>query len=212
MTLLLLLVLIGLVAVFLKRQTLPAPVARGATIVLVVAAAALIIRGRQTTDLATPFQAVFRSGGYGLGRLLVESGQPPGSVLLLLTGEGEIDRWRRVGFEDALQGSGFTLAATTNLAVDLQSGCFAQDAFLAVLQDRHDLPYVAAFAGLPGQPDRSSRARFVAFHPYDVEAMAAWRQSGHLLGVLSPRRDVTVLPPRGARPEALLETYFLTRK
>lgn len=212
MTLLLLLVLTGLVAVFLKRQTLPAPVARVATIALIVAAAGLILRGRTGQDLATPFQSVFRSGGYGLGRLLVESGQPAGPVLLLLTGEGEIDRWRRVGFEDALKGSGFTLAATTNLAVDLQSGCFAQDAFLAVLQDRRDLPYVAAFAGLPGQPDRSSRTRFVAFHPYDVEALSAWRQSGHLLGVLSPRPGVTGLPPQGAGPETLLDTYFLTRK
>lgn len=146
-----------------------------------------LIRQFQGNDVSKPYELVFRGGGYGLGRLLVESGRPTGKVLLIQTGEGKVNQWQVEGFETALKGSGFSVADTKILPVDPYSGRFEADRFDETIKNQSSIPYVAAFAGLPVKSSAGTDQLYVCFHSKGVDDMQPWLQSGRLLGVIAPR-------------------------
>lgn len=209
-TFLLLLVLAALIATLLARRGRASRMFNLLIAVEFVAAGYLLAVRIRPADIAKPYQAVFRGGGYGLGRLLVESGRSPGAVLLLLPGEGEVDTWRRDGLEQALDDSGFTVAQVAVVPVDPQSGCFLPATFHEALQQHQDLPYVAAFAGLPGSPSTSG-PHVVAFHGTSTEGMQAWWKSGRLLGVIAPRLGDAPEPRRREKLAGVADTFFTVR-
>jgi hypothetical protein len=209
-TFLLLLVLAALIATLLLRRGRASPILNLLIAVEFAAAGYLLAVRIRPTDIAKPYQAVFRGGGYGLGRLLVESGRPPGAVLLLLPGEGEVDTWRRDGLEQALEGSGFSLAQSVVLPVDPQSGCFVAEPFNTALRAHPGLPFVAAFAGLPGAP-ATSGPHVVAFHATSADGMEAWWKSGRLVGVITPRLGDAPEPRRREKLAAVADSFFTVR-
>jgi hypothetical protein len=175
------------------------------------AAIFLILQSFRPADISKPYQKVFRAGGYGLGRLLVESGRSPGLVVLLQTGNGNVDEWRRQGFEDALEGSGYRLARTAVVPMDLQSGCLLREPFVAELEKCGDGVYAAAFAGLPDVPNLKTDIFFVAFHPSHTDGMKSWWKSGQLLGVISPRMGDAPSPSGKEKLAGLADSFFNSR-
>ena len=175
------------------------------------ATAFLLFQSIRPADISKPYQRVFRAGGYGLGRLLVESGRPPGSVVLLQTGNGNVDEWRREGFENALEGSGFRLVRSVVVPMELQTGCLVRDPFVAELEKNGDVAYIAAFAGLPDVPNLKTGIFFVAFHPSHTEGMKSWWKSGQLLGVISPRMGDAPTPKGREKLAGLADSFFNSR-
>lgn len=209
-TLLLLLVLAALIATLLARRGRASPILNLLIAIEFIAAGYLLAVRIRPPDLAKPYQAVFRGGGYGLGRLLVESGRPPGAVLLLLPGEGDVDTWRRDGLEQALEDSGFTVAQMMVVPVEPQTGCFVSPAFEKALQANRGIPYLAAFAGLPGAPPAGGPDA-VAFHASSTEGMQAWWTSGRLLGVITPRLGDAPVPRKREKLAGIADTFFTVR-
>ena len=188
MNLYLLLPLLLLAAALILQRFKPAPIwnwIMGAALTLAILVAMLQPR---PGSIAKSFEVIFHGSGYGVARILIDSGQPPGPVLLLLPGEGKVDDWRRQGFEAGIAKSGFQIVDTVKLPMVQESGNFAEEAFSKALIDHPEVKFVAAFAGLPGAPAPTESRWFAVFHPTESDKnMAAWWKSKRLLGVIAPR-------------------------
>lgn len=203
--------LLALIITLLAYRRRPSVMLAVLVVIEITGAGVMLFRHFRARDVTKPFVSVFSSGGYGLGRLLVESGRAPGKILLLLPGEGQVDTWRREGFETALEGSGFTVDQTATLPVELQTGCFNKEAFEKEMSSHPGLPYVAAFAGLPGTPTQATEPLFVVFHPLGTGGMDAWWKSGRLLGVIAPRMGDAPTPQGGEKLAGLADSFFNVR-
>ena len=207
----LILLLLALIITLVVYRRRPSTILMALVILEVIGGGVMLFRNFRSRDVTKPFVSVFSSGGYGLGRLLVESGRAPGKILLLLPGEGQVDTWRREGFETALEGSGFTVEQVATLPMDLQTGCFNKEAFEKEMPSHPGLPYVAAFAGLPGVPNQAADPLFVVFHPLGTDGMEAWWKSGRLLGVIAPRMGDAPTPQGGEKLAGLADAFFHVR-
>lgn len=205
------LLLVALVITLVVQRRRPSVILAALIFIEAAGAGVLLFRTFRAKDITKPFVSVFSSGGYGLGRLLVESGRAPGKILLLLPGEGQVDTWRQEGFETALKGSGFEVDQVATLPTELQTGNFNKEAFASALQAHSGITYIAAFAGLPGSPDAAQTPLFVAFHPMGTDGMEAWWKSGRLLGVIAPRMGDAPTPKGDEKLAGLADTFFNIR-
>ena len=211
MMLTLILLLAAIIGTFFLHRRWPNALVKLALALEFLLAVFLLHQTAQPKDITRAYQNVFRGSGYALGRVLIESGRPPGPVLLILAGEGKVDEWRKDGLSEAFEGTGFTVGGVETLPVDLLSGNFIQDRFLAALAAHPGTPYAAVFGGLPGSPDNKPAPLFVCFHPQSTGGMQAWWKSGRLLGVIAPRMGDAPTPEGREKLAGLADSFFHVR-
>ena len=211
MTPTLILLLAAIVGTLLLHRRWPNALVKLALTLELLLSVFLLYQAAQPKDITRAYQNVFRGSGYALGRVLRESGHAPGPVLVIVAGEGNVDGWRKDGLAEAFDGTGFTVAGVETVPVDLQSGNFTQDRFLAALAAHPGTPYAAVFGGLPGSPDSKPAPLFVCFHPQGTGGMQAWWKSGRLLGVIAPRMGDAPTPEGREKLAGLADSFFHVR-
>lgn len=207
----LIILLFALVLTLILRSKKPSLFWTPLIVVELIVAGFFVVPQLKPKDLAKPYQSVFRSCGYALGRLLVESGRPSGKVIVLQPGNNRVDEWHQAGLKNAIEGTGFILAGTETIPADIQSGNLNESLFVAALKKHSDIPYVVAFAGLPGSPDKETPQRFVCFHPNSTDGMQAWWKEGRLMGLVAPRAGGAITPNGREKPEDLVNLFFNVR-
>ncbi|HMP76113.1 MAG TPA: hypothetical protein PKE12_07450 [Kiritimatiellia bacterium] len=212
MTILLIALLLVIVLALFLDGRIPESLRRVVLVVAILGAVAVIFARNRPIDIAKPYQVVFRGSGYGLARLLVDSGAAPGPVLVLLPGDGDVDAWRVAGLDAGVNGSGFTISGRVTLPVDRSTETFAKAEFRAALSEHTDVHYIIAFSGLPGEPNPNETRRFVVLHPTDAtHTMAAWWKAGRLIGVLAPRLGEAPTPNGREQLAAAVDAHFVRR-